>query len=506
MAKRGLIGTGFARGLSYQHDFMAQISNEQKEEMLDRQARVDAENRTKLLLEGLDIPEGLNPYDQKKAQEFAESKISELGKFTSQNPDWTFNPESALKVKGYKKEAVDNEFTQRGLRVKAETDAFLEFVRDPKNTEYLDEREVLLFKQALDRYHKTGTISGTPGEEPKWISPLKRVNTSEAIAKTFSTIDTLGASSWGAGVNGIRQYVTDDQVMEAATNLWNDSSIFGKNLRREWADLSDEEKREFSNEPTNWVAKRGRAHVSSDKFIKPTVFAPGSGRGSGSGGGSGDKINIWEKNVVATLDKSISSGIPNPIVTDMGVRGTMVAKDGSINVKNASITSADGKDYQFPDLGLMTNASETGRVRKRTIADPNTGSLIDSGVFEIEVGVEMSIQELKELQDNGMVDSDLIDVDLLDRMWSDIDPSDFEIGKNFGGVISNTRKTNEEGDALVRVNMWMPAGASTVEIYNNGLGNKQKTTSETSLPEEGDTMELSTGRTAVFRGGRWTVQ
>lgn len=154
---------GTSSGLAYRHNFQQDIANDQRNEMLDRQARIDAENKTKLFADEFKFGEAQSDYNKNQLKQYTEQLIPKIGKFVNDNPDYRTN---TMKYSMYKQMTgglLKNKFVENDMRfqgMKKELAAHL-----AKHPEDVDRPEIAKMAEQISNYNKTGDIEGKTGQD-----------------------------------------------------------------------------------------------------------------------------------------------------------------------------------------------------------------------------------------------------------------------------------------------------------------------------------------------------
>jgi len=169
---------GLLSGLAYKHNFQQDIDNLQKKEILDRQAQIDASNRTKELSALFEFGEADDPWNSAQLKEFFDKKVSQMGSFISEHPGFEVNINEWIQVQRMSKELVDNKFTRSSVRLKVQREARDKWLNDPRNQESIDDESVINNTQELENFNRTGSIDGITenGLEYNWTPPDTDLN------------------------------------------------------------------------------------------------------------------------------------------------------------------------------------------------------------------------------------------------------------------------------------------------------------------------------------------
>jgi len=86
------IDFGLRQGLGVRIDTSKDIDNLHKNELLDRQNRIDAETKTKLFSDDLKFGKAANAWDHTVLKKLTGETITELGNYMTANPNWDRDP------------------------------------------------------------------------------------------------------------------------------------------------------------------------------------------------------------------------------------------------------------------------------------------------------------------------------------------------------------------------------------------------------------------------------
>lgn len=462
-----------ARGLALRVDNQAMIQNELA--LHDRAVQAEAQKQKQnwMLTGDIEFGRAFDPYNKNRLEKYTNDTLKQIGKLVSSG-DIMNDPERLSKLQQLKRSLVDNEIVDESIQYMAQKQFMNQFMNDPRNKEFLDEPEIIQAIQQSQMYESTGSIDGDQFERKQFQfrPPPVKINTADIIATHYSKLQRHSVAPWGKGHGGFRQFVSAQDMSEAATNLWEDDSLAGKSIRREWQEMNEEQKAVYANNPINWIKSRGKAYAPQDTYNPGRFFSPNSRGGSGSGGA--ERVDFFQRNIYAPLLNGLINGQANPQMYNNQLIGTMVGPNGQYRANKSRVYDANGNGIQL-DLGTRFGVQETGGVRMRTAVDPNTGQLVPQpGGMEMEMLVPMSVNELRQHE------GDLFDF-FDGSFWNWINPladydeaNDFEIEPQYQGIIQKANKEAADGSHLLYLHIWQPVSSDIPEIYNNSLGLKEK--------------------------------
>lgn len=283
------IKTGFAAGLAAKLPTQLRLQQLRQDQLLDRQAKVDAQNRTKLLLDDLQFADtgAMNEFDAQRVKEFTEKTSSEIGNMIRENPDINTNPDLAFKLQLKKRSLLDNEAVRTGMNNISNVNAFNTWMKDPKNAHMLNTDHVRNFLSAQENYKNTGSADGIASNKSGlvWSPPEQQVDVSSTIAKRAQLVRLEGRNNlWSTGQTKL--FATDADILAAATALYNDRGLEGHAIKKEAA-VQIEAGVIQSGEEIQWVADQMKAFTKSQIVNMPAgLFKKGKGTPGLGGGGS----------------------------------------------------------------------------------------------------------------------------------------------------------------------------------------------------------------------------
>lgn len=245
--KGGLFGGlnfdfGLPKGLAVRVDTRQDIANIRRNEIAERQKRIDSQTKAKMLTDDLQFGNASNPWDHKLLKDFTESKLNDIGKFVTNNPDWDTDPGKLLQLNQLKRSLIDNDIVLRSERIKAHKDAMDKWLNDPKNKEMVNFDEVLQKRKEYENYINTGSIDGVEGNniEFVWQQPGLGIDLSGEFANRARTVGRQGSKDISIGNRYFNEkYVTREDMMTEALNMINDQGQVGVAIRKQFSDLKE---------------------------------------------------------------------------------------------------------------------------------------------------------------------------------------------------------------------------------------------------------------------------
>ena len=465
-----------------------------------KSAKENQKKKEAWLLGGdIEFGKALDPYNKGRLDKFNNEtmdKISDL----MQDQGIMSDPRKLAQLKQYKSQLLDNEIIDESIQFQIQKGAMTQFMNDPRNQEFLEEPEMQIALQQSQMYEATGSSDGNVMNRDQFVfkAPPVRLNTADIISKNFGALEAHGHSAWGAGVNGYRQFVTRQDMRVAANNIYNDKSLEGKAMRREWNELDDEQKAVHKNDPINWITQRGKGYAAKDMFHAGQIMKPPAGGGAG-GSNKGPMRDKFHETVRAPLFKAMEEGVPNPQIQTTSLIGALVGPDGRVNAQKARMYDAGG-NMMVMDLGLAPGSRETGVATQRTMMTEK--GLLPHPDLGMEVNLiqQISVEELRGME--GNFDSDVLDL----SFWNQLMPfakfdeaNDFDIEDRYKSMFTKTGRMAPDGSHLLNMHYSLAMPSDGQEVVNNSLGKKQNAQTER---YNGQTMQRG-GYEYTWINGRW---
>lgn len=271
---------GLRRGLAAKIDWNSRTNDLAMQYQLKKQAETEAAAKAKLYADDFDYNNAINSFDNPVIKEFARNKITEIGGFIRQNPDWETNISKRVQYKNMVKELKDNPDLMRGIQsdaAKREWDQWR-----VKNPELANSPEGKDYEMKWNNYLKTGNQDGVAGNPaPFMFTPPELFDDEKYIQDIYSKLPTKEYAIRGMGAGATRADVSDERAKTTALGLLRDPKVAYK-MDAIWKNKLTDEQRAFWGDQVSWIAKRGQNYTKSE--LSPgQYFAPKDG-GSGSGG------------------------------------------------------------------------------------------------------------------------------------------------------------------------------------------------------------------------------
>lgn len=197
-----MIEFGISQGLAYRHNFQDDIRNVHENEMLDRQARIDAEAKAKLIGDKFKFGKAFDTYNDTQLKKFSEEKLKQIGKFVDENRDFEINPAKYAVFNSLTDELTNNPIIQESARVEQHRQEMLQYLQ--KNPDMADSPRM---RQQIDAYHtyaKMGTADPASLERKEWMfmPPTPYADIAKEglqMGNAFGDFDRVPVNGWGHG-------------------------------------------------------------------------------------------------------------------------------------------------------------------------------------------------------------------------------------------------------------------------------------------------------------------
>lgn len=293
MALFGGLDFGTATGLAYRHDFQQTIRNRQAQEQLNRQAKIDAENKAKLFADELETTSLSNEWDNAQLESYYKDQFKKIGEFVSNNPDFRQNMGLFLKYKQMTRGLLENETIQRSMRIKSGFEAMNKWDAETKNMNPASRAYLEQKRKEYANYTKTGSIDGITenGIEFDWVAPDEQVNTDKIVAEAGRLLATRPTNIYIPGFRGsFEESVPEESIRSRAASLFNDDE-YGQYFSKEWDQLvASGASKNYGEDPIEWMVTRIEPNTTRKRHNGSAIPQKTGGRG-----GSGeDDEGAWD--------------------------------------------------------------------------------------------------------------------------------------------------------------------------------------------------------------------
>lgn len=220
----GGLDFGIAQGLAYRHDFQADIRNRLSQEQVDRQSRIDAENRAKLFGEELETTAVSNPWDNKLLQDLYQKKFTEIGQFVSENPDFRQDPGLFIQYDNMTRGLLDNEIVQRAMRYESQNKLLSKYVSETEGAK--DDPHIQEMLKQSGNYSSLGSSDGITGNgrEFTFTAPSEQIDVVrelQAIGNRFKE----QKFQFNSALGGIEGTADKNAIAASARGAMNDPRL-----------------------------------------------------------------------------------------------------------------------------------------------------------------------------------------------------------------------------------------------------------------------------------------
>ena len=101
---------GGIRGLTVDANYDERINDLYRADEMNRRTQAMNESKAKMFADDMEFNNAMNQFDNPRIKDYAKKTISEIGKFVSENPDWSTNVNKRMWINMKKKELKDNRF------------------------------------------------------------------------------------------------------------------------------------------------------------------------------------------------------------------------------------------------------------------------------------------------------------------------------------------------------------------------------------------------------------
>jgi len=363
-----------ANALNVGIDYKYLLSAKQQQEQIDRQKRIDKENKTAQMMAGLKFPGNYNKYDDNLIRQNTENKINELIKFTSEHGDFSTDPSLMYEFLKIKNDIVQNPDVQRGERVKGEYESYVKWKNSPVNAHMLESDEVKRIDQQFANYVEYGDMNGALGGagEFKFQNPALK----HTLAKEFKDYANGIIKSKTTILDNDHYLLeaTPEDIMKATESWINQDNSMSRQNRSEYNQAVIDGKTDESYK--DWTYGRIASLTNSQPLSKPKNYNFNNGGGgnsdnypkpyreifSGNSQGNSETNNLIKSNHLSQ-DKGYVVTSNKPAVI-YNVNGNQVPLRTTLNKKYEIVTG---------NSEPILNLSASARDHLQNIINPQTG-------------------------------------------------------------------------------------------------------------------------------------
>ena len=214
---------GGIRGLTVDANYDERINDLYRADEMNRRTQAMNESKAKMFADDMEFNNAMNQFDNPRIKDYAKKTISEIGKFVSENPDWSTNVNKRMWINMKKKELKDNPDLMRGI---ASDNAFKQMNADlaevAKNPQQYDQGAYDMLLEQRNNYLKFGNQKGEEAAMKEGAQPFIYQKPQEFVplTETFLKSGALINPSLiirGSGIGEITK-TADPKHIDAVTN------------------------------------------------------------------------------------------------------------------------------------------------------------------------------------------------------------------------------------------------------------------------------------------------
>jgi len=220
---------GSKKAAAQRIDFKGMIRNLTEQEQLTQAALQQRKQEVQYYAEKMQTATSDIPYIQAKLDEFNKKTLAEIGKYTSENPQFDRSISGMAKFNSMTGKLLNNEIIAEGETSKKNYQAF----QDAFNKGELTTEEFVNYSKQWEDYQASGN-NGNPFQfsQPKRFT-LSQI-TNEALQSGLLAVKTTSARQ--DGTIGTLTYITDKQAMEAAEAMYS-NPLYRPSIEKAWRDM-----------------------------------------------------------------------------------------------------------------------------------------------------------------------------------------------------------------------------------------------------------------------------
>jgi len=361
---------GLLKGLNIKNDWDQDILTSQRNEALTRSAQEHAETKAQLLGEKFKFAKAENEWDKAALKEFQQAKLSEIGKYVTENPDFQTNFMKWNEFSALTGELLENDIAERALRVDGQKTKLIEYMNE--NELDMDDPDILSQFTALDNYNKTGSIDGIGENKKEFVFqkpvPFDMTSDINTLAKRIK----VDSQIYDTGVyHGLENVIDEDQKAAVVGEYY---AAKQDKIEKEFAKLP-EYLQTYYTTPFQWVSKSLDAGIETgaQSVAKNYTYSGGS---SGSGGYDSDTSNYLYNGFIQRVKTNT-----NPPVLSQNIALGMVTKGYTVGsyILNKDVGTTNSTVYVGDNLTPITltghditlnTTSSTGKIIKDASGNP----------------------------------------------------------------------------------------------------------------------------------------
>lgn len=367
------LAKGIAQDLQYDQR-IADLRYQQRE--MDRATAIN-EAKAKMFSDDMDFQNATNSFDNPRIKEYAKNQIAAIGKFVTENPDWTSNVQKRSQLNLMKRELKDNPELQRGMASDAALKQYnADLAEVAKNPEFHNKKAY----EDLSIQAKNYTLYGNQdGEEAAkkfgtkafvYTKPREFRNVTKDWAALGNDFKDLKRNSMaGKGRNAFQEYANPDSLRAMATQYYSENP-----------EQMTQDAAKAGMEPIAYIMK------GLDGYIpKKTDY--------------GD-YNLSDAMAVRRASEKAPAGPPGPTTWDVEIKGKESGKESGDTMMKVlgPPTGIKIKDYEGNPVDMTgINFKYTGKHAYAKVKVLQNGKYKDVNQKLFEVYTEVPIKVSNEL-------------------------------------------------------------------------------------------------------------
>jgi hypothetical protein len=382
------LNIGVYQGANVKVDYDARMQRNLQERAYERQTRVDAENKAKLLGEDFKLASVSSPYNRQRLNDFYKQKLTEMGKFVLQNNDLHLNPAKMLQFKMMKQELVDNDIVSEDMNFRTEYDATMKWLHenpdaakdDPHVQEMLDE---------IENYRTFGTTDINAQERKKYtfINPDTKFDLGKSVADIFKNLKAQGL---GATEDGRTYTYQRNEDLRAAADLVLANPIARRVATKEFQSLDPAIREKlYKNDLATYIVKTGEGFADPGQAPSDVkIFNPNTGRGGAGGGANG---GVLLDPFQTQLKRAMESPTGYVRISPEIIKNAY-SSDGLVDLSDGIIVSSRGESIDNPGKDFHQIPTDKQAMLLSSAKATNTGKILFDkklGEFYTEWNIEM---------------------------------------------------------------------------------------------------------------------
>lgn len=253
-------------GLAFQGNWDAKIQEAQRNEELDQQARITAENKAQLLGDKFKQAHAHNTYDNLQLKALSEQKIKDIGGWILQNRDFERNPAKWAQFISKTDELTNNDIVDRSMRYDTHRQALTKFIAD--NPDAVNDPDIQRQLKESENYAKVGSTDGVVGGGKEFMFSDPDINF-DPNAVIFNGFKQLAYVERKVGNDLIKEVPAEAQMTQAKAIL---NGPDGRKMMKTWDEMSDSDKGIYQT-PEMWIIDIGKGAIGKD-ITKGPQYSP----------------------------------------------------------------------------------------------------------------------------------------------------------------------------------------------------------------------------------------